>query len=713
VEATAAGKRAAAHAAPSRTAIGWGSRWTADLGATFAPRRWLIWAPVALGLGVHAYFAAPSEPAAALLVTTATLAAAAALIALVAARRAWTVAAGLCLAAALVAAGFSLAGAKARAVAAPTLAGETVALLEGRVRAISQSASGRPRLTLDRVRVWGLDAARTPAQARVAFGAVEDAAGIAPGDRISVMARLSPPAGPAEPGGFDFARAAWFDRLGAVGVAQGRVAHLGAAPPDGALDRFAVWRARLRARLAEGLRAAMPGEAGAVAAALAAGDRAALSPQTTQALRDSGLAHLLAISGLHMAMVCGLTFVAVRRVLTLVPVWGLRWRVKALAAGAALVAGALYLGLSGGSASTQRAFAMAAVALTAVLVARPAVTLRALAAAALAMLALTPQSLTQAGFQMSFAATLALVAAYDAARRRGWLIHGGGLRARAARYAVGLAVSSLIAGLATAPFAAFHFNRIAGYGLAANLAALPAMGAAAAPGLLLAGLAAPFGLEAWPLRLAQAGIEWILAVAETVAAWPGAASTVAAPHPAALTCVAAGGLLLCLGVGRVRALAAAPLALAAALWIAAPQARPALLIAPFGDAIGLALADGRAVDINRAGWFAAQNWLRRDGGAPERAFARDGAWRVASGADGARVFVHRGATATPGARCRAGAILVLPNSPAPASPGPCVVLDRTALSDARARAYRFENGWRLEAIAGGGRPWSRTAPALR
>jgi len=682
-------------------------------------RRLALWIPVGFGLGAQGYFLWPSEPSAMLALAAAALS----LAGLFAARR---LGRGVALAAALVCltSGFGAAAMRARTVAAPVLSGQTEALVEGRVRAISQSAAGRPRLLLEDARVWGLAAADTPARLRVTLMSARHAEGLGPGDRVSVMARLGPPGGPVEPGAFDFARAAWFARLGGVGVARTRVARLEAAPLSGlAAARVALDRARLR--LGEALRAGVGGQAGAFAAAIVTGDRAALPVTALQALRDSNLAHLLAISGLHMAIVCGLAFGAARLALALTPGVGVRWPVKPIAAVVALAAGLGYLALSGAAVATQRAFVMAAVVFAAMIVNRPAVTLRALALAALMVLAAAPESLTQVGFQMSFAATVALVAAYEAARDAGWLAPRPGAWARVARYALGLVLTSAIAGLATAPFAAFHFNWLTSFGLLANLAAVPVMGAVVAPALAGAAALAPVGLERPALWLAGAGIDWILLVAETVAGWEGAARPVAAAPPLTLWLVALGGLWTSLWRGPMRLAGAPALALAAALWVVGAP-RPDVLIAPGGAAVGVMTARGRALDPARPDRFAAETWLRRDGDAADVAqaaaragFFDEGPWRVAPLGEGWRVSVFRGARLGAVAlrrRCAPGDVIVAPRIAARALSGdarsfPCLMLDRDALAATGALALYLGADGPLgvgdAAAADAGRLWRR------
>lgn len=586
-----------------------------------------------IGLGVQLYFWAPVEPP--LWVYAAAMAGAAALA--VALRRS---AGGrlFVLAAALVALGLTVAGARARLVAAPVLAASVDATVEGTIREVSRTKSGRPRLVLDDLTIFGVAEAATPARAQVALQREADLAGIGPGARVSVFARLGPPGGPVEPGGFDFRRNAWFRSLGAVGYSRGAPVAIPTERAPGPLRLASLLLAEARADLAAGLRARLPGETGAFAAAVTVGDRAGISAGSTQALRDSNLAHLLAISGLHMGLVTALVFAAARLILAAIPYPGRRWRTKRIAAMVALLAATGYLAMSGASIATQRAFIMATVALVAVILNRPAITLRALAVAAVVILLIRPESLVQVGFQMSFAATAALIAGFDFARARGWSarLAEGGWRGRALGYVVALAATSLLAGLATAPFAAFHFNRVANYGLIANLAAVPAMGFWVAPSALIAGLLAPVGLEGWALAAMGRGIETIMAVARFVAGLEGATRGVAATAPVVLTLISLGGLGLCLGRGALRAGGVAAVAAGFAIWIVA-DVRPEALIAPEGRLIGVMGPEGRAVDHPKTQGYAATSWLEADG---------DGADQATAAARGGFADGYRGSIAT-------------------------------------------------------------------
>ena len=259
---------------------------------------------------------------------------------------------------------------------------------------------------------------------------------------------------------------------------------------------------------------------------------------------------------------------------------------------------------------------MVAFAFLAVLADRPAITLRALALAATVILLLRPISLMDVGFQMSFAATVALVAGFELLRNRSVQPRHGTIWQNAPRllalYVGGILLSSLLAGLATAPYAAFHFNRTAPYGLLSNLLALPIMGAWIAPWACLAGFLAPFGLADPALRAMGLGIEAVLTVAHWVADLPGAVQPARAAPEVVLALITLGGLWLALWRGPWRLGGIAGLAAGLIVWSTAPP-RPDLLIAPDARLVGVLGPAGRVLDHPRAQGFAAQTWLRRDG----------------------------------------------------------------------------------------------------
>ena len=563
--------------------------------------RWALWLPALAGAGIAVYFALPAEP-------PLWLGPAGAVVAL---GLAWTARGRPALPLALIAAGalavgFAAAEMRSARVAAPVLAKPIGPIVvEGRVVRAETRPRGA-RLLLDELRIARLAASQTPARVRVRVMVGAD--GIGPGDRVALLARLSPPPGPAAPGAFDFARRAWFQGLGAVGFSYGKpksVAH-------GEGGSFGTALARLRAGATQRVRAALAGDTGAMAAALMTGERGAISEATLVAMRNSGLAHLLAISGLHMGLVAGIVFFFVRLAFAAFPVVALRHPIKKWAAGAALAGALFYLAVSGATVPTQRAFVMVAIVLLAVLLDRAAISMRLVAWAAAVVLLLAPESLTGPSFQMSFAAVIALIASYEVASGplAAWRAAGGWER-RAAVYLAGIVLSSAVATAATAPFAAYHFNRLALYGLAANLAAVPLTALWIMPWAMVAFLLMPLGLEGLALAPMGWGVDGVIAVARHVAAWPGAVVLVKAMPTAALALIAAGGLWLCLWRGRWRAGGLAGIALGLALAIAARP--PDLLVDGSGRLVALRQPDGAlALNNGNIAKFDASIWLRRN-----------------------------------------------------------------------------------------------------
>ncbi|WP_111430633.1 ComEC/Rec2 family competence protein [Rhodobacteraceae bacterium DSL-40] len=670
-----------------------------------------LWIPVFLGLGIGVYFALPREPEPWMFATLGALVAMGAGSLL----RAGPMARVVILAALLPLLGLCLAGWRTHEVGAPVLSRAMTVNVEGRVVGLDRSASDRPRVTLDHVIIYGLDPLRTPARVRISLDPATPADVLQPGLRILGQARLSPPSAPAEPGGFDFRRYAWFEALGAIGYSNTPF-----------LERRAEgggWRQGLfatRIALSRAIQAALPGPTGGFAAALLTGDRSAVSPEDVTALRRSNLAHLLAISGLHMGLLAGFVFAAIRRGLALVPRIALWYNTKKIAAVVALGAAAAYLALSGASVATQRAFIMTAVVLVAVLLDRPALTLRSVALAATIILVREPESLTEAGFQMSFAATTALIAAFEWLRGRAWWRETQtDPRWRFVRPVIGVAATSFVAGLATAPISAFHFNTLSQYGLLANILAVPAMGLVVMPAGVLAGLLAPIGLAPLALRIMGLGIDYILAVATFVAGLGGAVRAIPAGPPAALALIAFGGIFAVLWVGRGRSLALLPLALGFGLWAAAD--RPDVLVAENGRLFGVQSPAGRVVNSASGNSFAASIWLGNDGDAAPQAeaYARSGMERrrgfaamdLPGGPDGGRI-IYLGSSKPPvdaAETCEGAAILIAPGwreSPG----GRCLFIGAERLRREGALAIRREDG-RLRVTgartSSPDRPWTR------
>jgi len=382
-------------------------------------------------------------------------------------------------------------------------------MVEGWVSAVEPAQKG-VRLRLKPHAIVGLSENEMPTTVRLTHRL---SLNVAPGRFVRCWAILRPPPGPSIPGDYDFHRQAWFQGLGAVGYVQGRCRGgvLGAPKSLQVAAHLKVGAARRQ--LAHYTKAASGDRAGGFAAALVSGDRSFMAAEDQEMLRASGLAHLLAISGLHLGIVGGLVYFLFRQGLALIAPLSLRVPVQKPAAVAALIAITIYLVVSGASVSTQRAFIMSTVFFSAILMDRPALSLRSFSMAMIAVILIAPESVFAPGFQMSFAATGVLIAIYEA-----WSRHrtGGvnGFIERGIFATKSLVVTSVAASLATAPFAIFHFERLAPLGLLANLAAMPVVSLLCVPAAGLAIILAPFGLSHYGLALFGRSLEIVLLVAE-------------------------------------------------------------------------------------------------------------------------------------------------------------------------------------------------------
>ena len=393
-------------------------------------------------------------------------------------------------------------------VAAPQISAPmNPAMVEGWLKAVEPGQNGA-RLRIKVHAIAGLSPEATPVFVRVTHANQLE---VFPGRFVRCWSVLRPPPAPEIDGDYDFQRQAYFEQLGAVGYVQGKCSGGALGAPGGRFKRLWLSLDAKRRQLAVYVNQAAGLRAGGFAAALVSGDRSFMRLDDQEALRGSGLAHLLAISGLHLGLVGGLAYFIGRHVLALIEPLALRVPVQKLAAVLGIASGALYLVMSGSSVSTQRAFIMLAVVLGAVIFDRVALSMRSFAIALILVVAMQPESVLTPGFQMSFAATGALIATYEAwtARRRQTASPMKGVRLVIAS----IGVTSTIAGAATAPFAFYHFSRVASMGLLANFAAMPIISFVSAPLAVLSLILAPVGLGDMGLRLFGASLEGVLAIA--------------------------------------------------------------------------------------------------------------------------------------------------------------------------------------------------------
>ena len=593
--------------------------------------------------------------------------------------------------------GFAAAKLREESIAAPVLSRTLTVHLTGRLVAADPAPRGL-RLIVGDLRSGGF-ADAIPGRARIL---VREPRNFHAGDGLSLTARLMPPPGPTEPGDSDFGRDAFFERLNAVGFSYGAPIPAPLVKPPTPTERFGAAIENLRIAMTARIRAALPGSDGAIASALITGERAGIDESDQAALRDAGLAHVLAIAGLHMALVGMGLFWLVRAILAAFPFLALNYPIKKWAAGAALLGAGFYLVISGASASATRAFVMLAIMLAAILADRPALSMRNLALAAAILLLARPESITQPGFQMSFAAVTALIAVAEWEQQRPRGTPHGTLY----RYARAIALTSLIGSLATMPFAIFTFDRAGHYAVLGNLLAMPVMGFWVMPAAALGVAAMPFGLEAAPLHLMGAGINVMLAMGRFVSGLPSAVTLARAFPVGALALMALGGLWLFIWRRSWRWWGVMPVLLGIAWALAAPA--PDILVAADAQTIALRASDGRLYFPRPPkDSFAASRFLERDGDARDFHNAPgigrcDSQSCVVQAPDGVIAMLFRPEAV---AEDCAHAAILLSAVPVAHCAGPKIILDSKTIADGG--GYAITNGnalsvrqWR------GARPWN-------
>ena len=580
--------------------------------------RVLLWTPVAFGLGAAVYLGLKREP----WVEIAWAIAVGAVAIAVAARKLshQRLVLALTVLVAMACVGFLVAKLHSDAVATP-IAPTGVTTIEGFVVDVEAPSERGPRLLIAPTSIARLAPGATPGRVRIVVpqeGGPEMTP--PPGSAIRVLTLLDPPPGPASPGAFDFARDAWFEGVGGVGLALRPPDRIELPAPPLPL-RLEVAMNALRwsvaSELAVNIRRVMgPADGGAagLAAAVTTSHQDWLAAGDRDALRGSGLAHMLAIAGLHTAAMSGFAFFAFRLAIAAWPWLALRVSGKKLAAAAALVVVAGYLILSGAHPPARRAAITASVAFLAILADRRAVSLHSLALAALIVLLVEPEAVLQPGFEMSFCATASLVAMAEIWPRRApaaglaWPI---ATIQKGRDWLVAMVMVSLVAGAATGPFAIQHFNRVANYGVFANLTADFLASAVLMPALALCLAAQALGVDgshAGPLFWAAGwAARAVIYIGHLFSEAPGAAITMSSAPPIALAISYLGIVFGCLWRGKLRWIGI-PMAGAVALW---PRpAPPAAWIANDGGDAAI-VVNGEAVALKPlTRLYATQTWAQ-------------------------------------------------------------------------------------------------------
>jgi competence protein ComEC len=666
--------------------------------------RWSLWIPAFLAGGAAIYFALPVEPE----------------FAWVPAGAALTLVAGWCSAVshrfwlrvvlAMLAAlslGFAAARLRTEIVSAPVLIARSVTVpLEARVvQAEPRGYGSRMILAPEPVERFGT---LTPARVRLTVRAHSEVP--KPGSWVRVLAVLMPPPAPAIPGDYDFGRWAYYQRIGAIGYVYGRPKPIDSKRPPTIAEQIMGGLEDLRTAMTERVRAVVPGREGVIAAALITGERADIDPDDQSAFRDSGLMHVLSISGLHLALAGGVFFWVIRALFALFPAVVLRYPIKKWAAAGALAGSTFYLLVSGCEPPAVRSWVMLAIMFGAILVDRPALSMRSVMLAAIIVILATPENVLDPGCQMSFAAVTALIALAEWQSARARDEERKPLWRRAWRYVAGICITSTIAGLATAPIAIFHFDRASPFGIIANLLALPVVGVVIMPSAVAAMVTMPFGLDVWPLILMGKGVGIMLAIAHWVADLPGAGTLVPVWPGWCVALVMGGGTWIALWQRGWRWFGLVSIAIGLAFsQMAAP---PDILATQDLKTVAVRLDNGKlALTGAPDDKYAAMSWLRRagDGRAPQDAVGGPGLR-----CDGLGCIVHlRDQLVAIDARaealaedCANAEVVVTPVRAKSFCRGPQLVLDRNnGGSNAiwLGPPLRSENAEHMR----GYRPWSR------
>jgi competence protein ComEC len=566
-----------------------------------AIERWLeaeraqlpLWLPVALGAGITGWFLLPDAPR---WIGLLLLSGAIALLGLALPGR---LGRSLLVGGLATAAGCALIWWRAESVAAPVLARPAVVEMTGQVARVERlPAREIVRVTLLPGR------SDLPPRLRVNLPIKDVPAGLAKGAVVKLRARLMPPAEASVPGGYDFARSAWFAGLGATGKGFAPIEVITPAASPGA---------DLRASLSAHIQSRIEGSAGGIASALATGDQGAIATEDVEAMQRSGLAHLLSVSGLHVTAVTAAAMLLVLKLLALSPTLALRWRLPLVAAGAGALAAIGYTWLTGAEVPTIRSCVAALLVLLALSLGREAITLRLVAAGALIVLLLWPEALAGASFQLSFAAVTAIVALHESPLMERWFGKREEGRGAALLRGLGsLLLTGVMVELALMPIGLFHFHQAGIYGALANIVAIPLTTFVIMPLEALALLLDVAGLG-WPVWwLTDQALELLLWLARTTAAAPGAVAAFPTMPSGAFALMVAGGLWLALLRTRARWAGALPLAIGLGWMLATPA--PDLIVTGDGRHLAIRMADGSmALLRDRAGDYT-RDMLAETGG---------------------------------------------------------------------------------------------------
>ena len=577
--------------------------------------RWIPWVPVLFGIGIGVFFALPMEPS---LWWGLGLAETLIFQALIFRRRPEILAVlGIVSIAALGFISVQLRTAWLNKV--PFVSGEQKMYLKGRIIARDTNSTGEIRLTLDDISDFDDNKLSGPYKITL----LVKKAPAAEGQCVEMIAKIMPPFPTAMVGGYQFDRKTFFDGIKATGYSVSRAIPIDCVNSTPWTEKVNLKIEQIRDKIVRRIDTVLPPDEAAVTAAIVAGERGGMSRELINNYRDSGLAHFLSISGLHMSMLAGMMFFLVRFVSSLVPPVIARYDTKKFSAVFAILMSAVYLVISSAAVPTQRAFIMTFIVLLGVLCSRQAISMLTISWAAMLVLLISPEALIGPSFQMSFAAVIVLIAFYE--RYAGSLhrfLNGGGsknvsLLSRAGRiifaYIAGILISDFVASMATLPFSIYHFNRIAVYTTLGNLLAGPVIGLVIMPFVLLSLLLMPLGLEELPLKIVGWGIHLVNDVTAWVASLPHAGLPVLAMPLWGLVAIVLGALWLCIWQRKWRLWGWTGI-LAGCLSLLAARV-PDVMVDESGKAVAVKDNRGEVVVLRSRGKTFVKNiWLEKTGG---------------------------------------------------------------------------------------------------
>lgn len=508
--------------------------------------RWFLWLPVLFGIGIGIYFLLPFD-----ISIWWTLGAIEILILLAIVFRFNLKVLSVLMIAGMIVLGFTDIQLKAFYLSKnPGLDQAETVYVRGRIEKIDFNYRGSPRLWINDAEDF--DGERNYGKVKITLRSKDS--GFKPGECVELAAHLMPRPKAALPGGYQFDRKAFFEGIDANGYALSQVYPLACEHKSGIKQKFNFAVDNLRSLIINHIREVLPPDEASITAAIVAGEQGVIRRGIIQNYRDSGLAHFLSISGLHMSMIAGLMFFLVRLTAAFIPAFSVRYDSKKTAAVFAILISIFYLLISGAAVPAQRAFIMNFIVVLGIFLGRRAISMKTISTAAIIVLILSPQALIGASFQMSFAAVIALIAFYEkyAGALQRFL---NGERAESLPfkivkviwvYIIGILVADLVASLATTPFAVYHFNRVALYTTLANLLAGPVIGLIIMPFVLISLLLMPLGLDYYPLQIVGFGIAKVNEITAYVSSLPNAGYQILSMPLWGLMLVVFGGLWLCL-----------------------------------------------------------------------------------------------------------------------------------------------------------------------